>query len=443
MISKILEILKNKNIAILGFGKEGVSTYEFLRKYLPFQKITIIDAKDVSDNPILQNDDNISYVSGENYLEGLEKYDLVIKSPGISLKDINHQNINITSQIELLLKVCRDQVIGVTGTKGKTTTSSLIYSIIKASGKDVIIAGNIGTPVFSILDTIKKDTLIVIEMSSHQLEFLDVSPHIGIVLNLFADHLDHAGTLEHYHNIKMQMFAHQTVNDYMIYCQDNPALDALVKKNDFQAQKVTIDMQKNADVWINDEMICYKNKPLFSKEIDTNLKGKHNLENIMVAIAVSKILSLDNDVILQAIKEFKPVKYRLEKIGIVNDIIYYVDTLATIPEATENALEALGNVNTLIFGGLDRGISYDDFIAYLNASSVKHFICMPTTGHKIAKSLPQDKVYIVNDLKEACLLAKKITKKNSICLLSPAAASYDYFKNYAEKGEKFKEYILN
>lgn len=443
MIDKIIEKLRNKNVAILGFGREGKATYNLIRSKLKEQELVIIDKNDVSNDSLLEKDSNVTFVYGDDYLDNLQKYDLIIKSPGISLKDVNTNNLNITSEMELLLEVARERVIGVTGTKGKSTTSSLIYSVLKENGKKVIFAGNIGIPVFSMLDEADDETLFVLEMSSHQLEFLKVSPHIGVVLNLFEDHLDHAGSIEHYHNIKMNMFRYQNKDDFMIYCQDNENLRNKIEENNFLAKKYSVDMNdEKAMIYLKDSNIYFDNKVAFSENIERNLLGKHNLENIMVAYTVSKILDLDDEKTFKAIAEFKPLEYRLELVGNINNVKYYVDTLATIPSATQKSIEALGDVNTLIFGGMDRGISYEGFAEYLDSTNIEHFICMPTTGYTIGKKISSSKTYFVETLEEACKLAKEITKENTSCLLSPAAASYEHFKNYAEKGDKFKEYIL-
>ncbi|HAB65806.1 MAG TPA: UDP-N-acetylmuramoyl-L-alanine--D-glutamate ligase [Firmicutes bacterium] len=441
MINKIINKLKDQTIAILGFGREGQSTYKFIRKNLPNKHITIIDQNDVSNNTLLSVDSNIDIIFGKSYLDNLQNYDLVIKTPGISLKDIDTKAINITSEIELLLEVDKENIIGVTGTKGKSTTSSLIYSIIKSNNLPVLFAGNIGIPVFDLLDEITPETLIVIEMSSHQLEYLNISPHIGVVLNLYEDHLDHAGSVAHYHEIKMKMFANQTSSDYMVYCSDNDTLNNLVAKNKFKSRKNTVSTKDPATIEKKGENVYYNNEVVFTTSLKRNLLGEHNFENIMVAYMVSKILKLDDTKTLEAISNFKPLEYRLEHFADINNVAYYVDTLATIPSATLEAINSIPNVNTLIFGGMDRGISYDGFAEALTKSNVEHFICMPTTGHVIGASLPKERTYYVETLKEASDLAKKITKPNTSCVLSPAAASYEHFKNYAEKGDKFKEYI--
>lgn len=443
MIDKIIEKLKDKKIAILGFGREGKSTYKFFRKYLRFQSLVIIDKVDVSKDELLVNDKCVEVISGDEYLNNLDDYDLVIKTPGISLKDIDTTNVNVTSEIELLLEVAKESVIGVTGTKGKSTTTSLIASILEKNGVKVVLAGNIGIPVFDRFDDIDDQTMFVLEMSSHQLEYLNVSPHIGVVLNLFEDHLDHAGSVEHYHNIKMNMFKYQNSNDYMVYCQDNINLRNKIAENNFSAQKYVVDMEKgSATTYLDGDKVYYQGQEVFDIYLKRNLLGLYNLKNIMVAYTVSKILGLDDAKTFDAIAEFKPLEYRLELVGEVNKVKYYVDTLATIPAATKESIEAIDNVNTLIFGGMDRGISYEGFAEYLEQTKIEHFICMPTTGHVIGKSLPQERTFFVETLEEACELAKKITKENSACLLSPAAASYEQFKNYAEKGDKYKEYIL-
>ena len=199
MYNQIIDKLRDKNIAILGFGKEGKSTYNFIRRYLSNQKIIIIDKKE-----LVLDDNNVNIISGDNYLDNLGIYDFIIKSPGITLKDIDITNFKdrITSQLELVLEVYRNNIIGITGTKGKSTTTSLIYEIISKQKDNVFILGNIGIPLLDQVEEYNENSTLVIEMSSDQLEFVHNSPHISIILNLFEDHLDHAGTIEHYHDSK-------------------------------------------------------------------------------------------------------------------------------------------------------------------------------------------------------------------------------------------------
>ena len=443
MIDSIINELKNKNIAILGFGMEGISTYKFIRKYLDIN-LTIID----KNNPIEKidkDDKNITIVYGDNYLDDLEKYDLVIKSPGVITKDIDVSNINFTSQLELLLKYDSKNVIGITATKGKSTTCSLMYEVIKACGKKVFLLGNIGKAIFEEIENIDSDTLVVVEMSALQLEFVNVSPHIGVIINLYEDHLDHSGTVEHYHENKLNIFKYQNSNDYAIYCKDIEPLNSYIDDK-YKAIKYGINFNSdssNNTTSIIDNYVVLNNEKLYNSLDNRLLIGEHNLRNIMIVLTISKILNLDMNIVINTINSFKGLEHRLEYVGKYNDIIYYNDSIATIPSATINAIKTLNNVDTLIFGGMDRGIDYTELTNYLNTGIVRNLICMPTTGYKIADLIDNKdiNIYKIELLDEAVKLAKKITQKNMVCLLSPAASSYEYFKNFEEKGNAFKKMV--
>ncbi len=449
MYKKIINKLKNKEIAILGFGKEGQSTYRFIRKYLPDKFVTILDLKDISNNELLVGDNNIEVIWGDKYLDNLNKYDLIIKAPGISLKDIKDVEIlnKITSQLELLLEVNSSNIIGITGTKGKSTTTSLLYQVFKNQGKDVFLLGNIGIPVLDNIEEYKKDTTLVIEMSSHQLEFIKVSPHIGIILNLFQDHLDHDGDLAHYHNNKLNIFKYQKKEDIAIYADDNRYLHNYIENGSYRGilYNVRFDNTNGDDHSVRiDNGKIYVGQELVYSDGERNLIGDHNLKNIMFVILVAKLYNLDLEKACQTIMNFKGLKYRMECIGTYDDITYYNDTIATIPEATISAIEALKDVDTLIFGGMDRGIEYQFFTDYLKKSNINNFICMPTTGNTIGKILKEESsknVFFAETLQEAYEINKKQTSKGKICLLSPAASSYEYFKNFEEKGKCFEEIV--
>lgn len=451
MTTKIIEKINSySNIAILGFGREGKTTYEFIRKYNKDIKITIIDRNEKvkEQNPELSEDKNLDYVLGSTYLDNLEDYDLIIKSPGISLLNIDTTYIKdkITSQLELVLEVFKNNVIGITGTKGKSTTSSLTYQIIKDQNPNVILAGNIGIPLLSEIENCNSETKIVVEMSSHQLEYLRVSPHIAVILNLFEDHLDHSGSVSHYHENKLQIFKSQTHEDYMIYCSDNETLAQYIKNNGYNGIPFTVNKNdKNATCFQEGNYIMLQNEQVYNTNDKRNLLGTHNITNIMVALTIARILKLDLKKAVTTINEFKPLEYRLQNIGTVDGVTYFTDTLATIPEATIEAIKTLPDVDTLIFGGMDRGINYDKLIEYLKTCPVRNLICMPTTGyaigHLIENSAKDKNFYYIETLEEAVEKAKEITEKGKACLLSPAAASYEQFKNYAEKGDKFKSYV--
>ena len=443
MFNEIIDKLANKNIAILGFGKEGRSTYNFIRRHSS-QFITILDKNDVlGSNPFLNDDKNLSVVTGDNYLDNLASYDLVIKAPGIALLDMDLNGVNITSQLELILEVDRKNIIGITGTKGKSTTTSLMYSVLHDQNSNCFLLGNIGNPIFDYIEEFDSDSILVIEMSSHQLEYVKYSPHIGVVLNLYQDHLDHTGTLEKYHNDKMHMFKYQDSSDIGIYDGQNEYLIHLVSKNNYRSKLYKFMVDNESDIYVMDNKIYYDGSIIYDGNCKRNLIGNHNLKNIMVVLFISKLLNLDIDRAIGIINSFNPLEHRLEFVGKYNGISYFNDTIATIPEATINGINGLGNVDTLIFGGMDRNIDYGGFIDFLKHSNVSNLIGLPDTGHKICKELNDcgKKVFIVKTIDEAVDIADKYTKSGCSCLLSPAASSYNEFKNFEEKGNYFKNVV--
>ena len=440
MINSILDELNGKNVAILGFGIEGKSTYNFIRRYSNM-KLTIIDKVNVSSDEL----SNVDIIYGDNYLDGLDKYDLVIKSPGVITKDIDVSNIHFTSQLEWLLKYNSKNVIGITATKGKSTTCTLMYEVIKNCGKKCLLLGNIGNAILDEIENIDNDTICVVEMAALQLEFVEHSPHIAAIINLYEDHLDHAGTIEHYHQDKLNIFKYQDSNDYSIYCKDIEPLNSYMNDS-YKGIKYMINFSSDNTInttSIIDNYVVLNNERLYNTLDNRLLLGNHNLRNIMIVLTISKILDLNINSVINTINNFKGLEHRLEYVGKYNDIIYYNDAIATIPDATINAIESLKNVDTLIFGGMDRGIDYSELINYLNSGIVRNLICMPTTGYKIGDKITNANVnvYKIEMLEDAVKLAKEITMKNKICLLSPAASSYEYFKNFKEKGNAFKNYV--
>ena len=446
MIKDLISFLKNKKILILGFGREGKSTYNYIRKYLNDKKIYIADMQEdlLDKNEFLKKDNNIECICGKEYLNGLENYDIIIKTPGIALvnMDITNFKDKIKSQLDLFLEFCDNKTIGITGTKGKSTTSSLIYSVLKAQNKNALLLGNIGNPIFNYIDEITEDTYIVIEMSSHQLEFTNNSPNISIITNLFPEHLDHYNSYNEYVEAKFNIFKFQKENDYFLYDYDNSELKERITYTNSIQYKVSFN-EKYADIKIQNNMIVIKDKEIYDINSPRNLLGDYNLKNIMFVLGVVDILNLDINQAVKTISEFKTLKHRLEFIGEINGVKYYDNSIATIPVATEEAIKALKDVDTLIIGGMDRGIDYSEFAEFLDKCDVKNIICMPDTGHKIAKMMKTNKCIIVNTLEEAVKEASLKTEKEKSCLLSPAAASYGFFKNFEEKGDKFKELVMN
>jgi len=452
MVNKIIKKLEGKKIAILGFGIEGKSTYKFLRKYLKNIDLTIIyKTQDLNlEQELLKKDQNLNFISGDNYLSFLQNYDMILKSPGISFKGIDTSNFidKITSQMELFLKSTKSYTIGVTGTKGKSTTSSLIYQTLLKQGKNAHLLGNIGTPIFDEIEDINDTDFVVLEISSHTLEHLKASTNIGIILNIYEEHLDHYESFKKYAEAKLNLFKYQKENDVAIFNLDNENIINLKKSFKQNDYAITIESNKNNlsknTISLKDGIVLYNEKTIYDTKMDRKLKGNHNINNIMFVLAVNNILNLDLEKTVEVINEFNSLEHRLEFVTKIDDIEYYNDSIATIPEATIESIKALEKVNTLIVGGNDRGVNLSELIEFLEKSEIENIICLPKTGEYIAEGLKNTNKKIINvkDIKEAVKHAKTLTKKGTICLLSPAASSYGYFKNFIERGNIFKEEVL-
>ena len=438
MYKKIINYLKDKKIAIVGFGKEGKSTYNFLRKYLSNQKITIIDNNSnlLENNIELKADKNLEFILGEKALDDLEIYDLLIKAPGVRFKDLDISKFKskITSQLGLILDFFRNNIIGITGTKGKSTTTSLIYKVLKDQEKDAYLLGNIGIPIFDYVDKFTDESILVIEMAAPQLEFVKNSPHIGLILNLFEEHLDFFGTKELYFLSKMNMFKYQNESDYGIYTSENNTLNNYIEAGNYNNNLIDI----SDDIKIENNFVTFNNKKLYNINDERLLLGKHNLSNILFVLRLSELLNLDLEKTIKSINSFESLEHRMEYVGLIDGVKYYNDSIATIPSAVMNAIETL-NPDTVIFGGMDRGIDYSELINYFNKSNVENFICMPDTGYTIGKKLQDKNVYFIETLEDAVKKAKEVSKK--ICVMSPAAPSYNAFKNFEEKGNLYKKYL--
>ena len=427
IINKFKKDLENKKIAIWGLGKEGISTLQFIKNNnISCKEIAVLEQKDA----------NIEGIKKLNSQKQLNEYDLIFKSPGIVVdKNVIDTN-KLTSQTDEFIKILSKQIIGITGTKGKSTTSSLTYTILKQFFPNTILVGNIGIPCFNAINEIDENTNIIFELSCHQLEFIKYSPHIAVILNLFPEHLDHYKSLKNYINAKLNINKFQKNNDILIYGETcKPYINSKITNNICISD------------YINKRTIKTINNKIEILENETNLVGEHNLFNIAVSYYIcNEIYNISNENFKEALKKFTGLEHRLEFVTKKEDVLYYDDSISTIGETTIEGIKALKNVNTLILGGMDRNIDYSNLEKFiLLQENLENIILMPDTGKRIYKELQtmenNKKCYLVKNLEEAVKKAKKVTKKNTICLLSPAAASYGFFKNFEERGNKFKEYI--
>ncbi len=433
-MSQIIEYIKDKKVLVLGMGREGRSTLSYIRKHLPEKHLTIADK-----NGFESKDKNITVISGEDYLKSLGDFDIVFKSPGIAFLDdvVYPETTEITCQTDMFLRFCNPTVVGITGSKGKTTTSTLIYEMLKAGGLNTCLIGNIGVPVFEKADE-DESLVAVVEMSSHQLEFTKASPHVAVLVNIYQEHLDHYKTgFKGYVEAKLNIAVHQKETDYLIYNpeQDLEGIVDWKKVLKGKGKPVTFtDAKKDAfvnELWRSTE----------------HLKGEHNRQDIAYALAVARVFGVSDDAVRNAIKSFGGIEHRMEYVGVVNGINWYNDSIATIPTAVMGAVKALGNVDTLLFGGLDRGIDYAEFIKFLSESDINNLVGLPETGYNIIKTLKEmgvNKNFVcAQNMEDAVKRCNEITEKGKSCLFSPAAASYNYYKNFEEKGKHYKSEIQN
>jgi UDP-N-acetylmuramoylalanine--D-glutamate ligase len=456
------DLFGQQSICLLGFGREGRSTFRTLQKYLTFNKFIIADANDNTKEIFLKefgHQVNVEFFCGKQYTSGLEKADVVIKSPGVSIKSLKKDGVvegyNYLSQTEIFLRLYRKQIIGVTGTKGKSTTVSLIYTILKQANRDVLLVGNIGVPPFDLLEEINKDTVIVFEMSSHQLHTVKLSPGIAVLLNIFQDHLDYYDSYEDYQQSKLNITRWQQPGDTFVFNAGNELLNTIFNEIESPATIISLNPGNNQSnkVYCKDDGICIElgQKSHFISRIcrERLLQGSHNLLNIAAAATVAFIMGIPDDDIRKTVATFSGLPHRLEFVKEIKGVRYYNDSISTIPEATIEALKTFQNVKTLLVGGFDRGIDYSILIDYLGKNPVDNIIFIGEAGKRIRQELlanftgKKDSVtFWHGNFESAVNNAMEVSLPGTVCLLSPAAASYDMFKNFEERGDKFRKMIL-
>lgn len=424
-MSTIFKRLRGKRILILGFGREGKSSLAFIQKYLPHADVGIADKnesafKDLSVNH--NNPQNPKLFFGDNYFDAINDYDIVLKTPGISLLNKTVDLSKITSQTDLFLEEFHSQIIGITGTKGKSTTSTLIYHLLKESGRDTILAGNIGIPIFDVIEKITNKTIIVFELSAHQLQFIHRSPHIGILLNVFEEHLDHFGTFKSYRDAKLHIIKKMGENDWAVtndeFCYEADKM--MVHSLNYQYY----------DFGVNWE--------------DVPLHGAHNRLNIKAALCAVYAFGIPVTEVLTHLYTFKPLEHRQELVGTFGGVTFYNDSISTIPQAAIAAMQTVKNVTFLLLGGFDREIDYSPLIEYLIKNPIPHILYTGEAGARMSEMLQnagyQGDIKNFKDLNEAFEIIGSLAKSGDVCLLSPAAASYDQYKNFEERGRIFKEF---
>jgi UDP-N-acetylmuramoyl-L-alanine---L-glutamate ligase len=440
-----LEELEQQSILILGFGTEGQATYEFLRKRWPTKPLSIADRRKLDEFPDdiarrLQDDPAVMLNFGPRYLDSADGYNctVIIKTPGIpasteAIVRACKVGCKLTSHSQIFLSnYPREKVIGVTGTKGKSTTTALIQHILICSGIPAELVGNIGQPPLARIDAVSNDTYFVHEFSSHQLAEIETSPHIAVLLNIVPEHLDYYASFEEYVAAKENITRFQTPDDFLIFAADYPIPTAIAQRSKAALRPISA----------NDEI----DDILPPSEIP--LRGKFNVQNVMAAIAAAKLCGAQPPSIREAVRTFEALPHRLEPVGTYKGITFYDDSIATVPDATLAALEALGSdVQTLLLGGHERNLDFTQFGERLPAN-VKTLILFPPTGVRIwraieahSKNSVLPETFFVRDMEQAVKIAYQRTEQGKICLLSPASPSFGTFKDYRERGDLFKAFV--
>jgi UDP-N-acetylmuramoylalanine--D-glutamate ligase len=395
--------MKKPIIGIAGFGLEGRAVYEYLRGKA---EIHVFDDADID-------------------VSGLEVYvhkgcaipasiEVVYKSPGIPTAklSLSSSDTRISTFMDIVLEKVGRRAVGVTGTKGKSTVTALIHHVLRQFGADAVLFGNIGIADAKTLQEDTNDKFYVLELSSYQCEHVTHSPHIAVFTNFYPEHLTHHGSLAAYRRAKLNIARFQTTRDIFINGTDIATA--------FSGTLVI---------------------PDFSRTFKTKLIGAHNQKNCALAFSALVALGVPEDFILRHFETFEPLPYRLEKVGTYNGITFYDDSLATIPQATLASLQALGTVDTLILGGQDRGISFDEIAQALPTTGVSTFIAFRDTGAKMTANVDASRVIFVSSMDEAVEAAYARTREGGTVLLSNASPSFNLFKDYKDKSAQYRDAI--
>lgn len=452
-----LHDLKDSNIAILGLGMEGIALAEFFDGKV--KSISLLDsaseeellkrAKDEDNqelNDLLYKDYN--KVFGKNYLDNLDRYDVVFRSPGIKylepkIQEAKNNGVEISSQIKLFFNLCPAKIIGVTGTKGKGTTSSLIESMLRDIKPNVFLAGNIGVAAITLLDKIKKVDWVILELASFQLQDLHKSPKIATIVNMAIDHLDYHKDEEEYFEAKTSIVKYQDAKSIVIANTDYKDAVRLSKLSG--GKKLYFSGNEKVDAHVMDGRV-YMDEEVICSSDEIHLVGKHNLENIAAAALTAKEAGAKTDSIRSGAKQFKGLPHRLELVSEAGGVKYYNDSFATNPEPTIAAIRSFDLPITLIVGGSSKGANFTQMADEIAKSNIKNVILIGAEGEKIKISLEKSDyskqiTQVDGDIKDIVRAAKEITKSGGIVLFSPACASFDMFKNYKDRGEKFKKAV--
>ncbi len=456
--------LQDQSILIVGLGREGCATLGFLRARFPEKLIGLADKAALNQlsttaQEAIRADAHVRLHLGNDYLASLRQYDVIIKSPGIpptlpAIQQAANAGKQITSQTAIFFANCSATIVGVTGTKGKSTTVSLIRDVLLAGGREVHLVGNIGQPSLALLSQARAETIFVCELSSYQLEGLRQSPRIAVLLNIVPEHLDYHGGFARYLEAKQTITRYQATQDYFVYNAASAILRRVAAETLAQRFPFSVEGSLAPGCFIaGSDIVCCSSEGQREAVVevkDVPLLGTFNLQNVLAAVAVGKLLGIATEAVAEGIRHFQPLEHRLELVGTYRGVTFYNAAVATVPQATMAHLDALGpDVQTVLLGGYDRQLDFSELGSRLAAGQIKTLILFPTTGQRIweavcqyqqdVSALPQ--AFFVQDMAEAVRLAYHHTEAGKICLHSPASPSFGLFRDYQERGNLFKQYV--
>ncbi len=449
--------IRGKKVAVLGIGVSNIPLIDYLYKHASI--VTLFDKKEEEkiDKAVINKikDYGMKLSLGENYLEKLTGFDIIFRSPSMRpdtpeiVKELERGAI-LTSEIELVIEMCPGTVIGVTGSDGKTTTTSLIYEILKENGKKCYLGGNIGIPLFTKIEEMDEETFVVLELSSFQLMTMKISPKISVITNITPNHLDIHKSYDEYIEAKANIFKYQDEEGLLVANYDNEITRNLAKKANGKVIYFSSKEKIENGIIVDDRIIKKAEDGLRRHILNTKnmvLRGMHNFENACAAIgATSSIVDIENQA--KAIKDFKGVEHRLEFIRKIDNIKWYNDSIGSSPTRTIAGLNAFDEKIVLIAGGYDKHLDYTP-IAKPIVEKVSSLILIGQTADKIEKAVRDElkaqrktmNIYRVNTLEETAKVARDVAKLGEIVLFSPASASFDMFKDFMERGNKFKKIV--
>lgn len=445
---KQIDTYRHKKVLVLGLAKSGVAAAALLHRLGAF--VTVNDKKPLAENPEAQGllEQGIKVICGEHPIELLDEgFELIVKNPGIPysnpmMKGAVEKGIPVMTEVELAYQISDAPFISITGTNGKTTTTTLVYEMLNADHKQPLVAGNIGTVASGVAEKAAKENTIVIEMSSFQLMGIHTfRPRIAIITNIYNAHLDYHGTREAYIKAKANITKNQTPEDFLIVNAEQPDVMRIASQSKAKIIPFSVHKELPDGAYIKQGGLYFRDDRVMEVS-DIALPGAHNLENILCAMAAAKLTGVENKAIEQVLRSFTGVRHRLQYVTEISGRKFYNDSKATNILATVNALKAFTQPIILLAGGLDRGNEFDELIPYLK--NVKALITFGQTAGKIERVAGEagiKQITRVGHVKEAVPVAFKQSAPGDVILLSPACASWDQFKTFEVRGDIFIEAV--